>query len=304
MPRTARVKSEDSIYHIMIRGVGDIKLYKNNEDKDKYLELIGRYQVKFGFKVYAYCLMDTHGHIIVDSFGGDISKIMHGINQCYAQYYNRKYKRCGHVFGDRFKSKIVRNDKYLLTLSAYIHNNPKDLVKWSKNPSKYPYSSLGIYLGLRKEKLKILDESYILEFFNKTLKISREKYKIFMSKNDDVILMDEVEFKNVKTEYRSERVIIVRNYTPNQVIDYVSKYTMIDPKKVTMKYTRESMESKALSVLLMRRFCNFTIRDICESLGNITQSRVSKLCNLGLKIVCSDERYSGIMEDFINLKSA
>ena len=304
MPRTARVKSEDSIYHIMIRGVGDIKLYKDNCDKDKYLELIGRYQVKFGFKVYAYCLMDTHGHIVIDSFGADISKIMHGINQCYAQYYNRKYKRCGHVFGDRFKSKIVRNDKYLLTLSAYIHNNPKDLVKWSEDPSKYPYSSLGIYLGLRKEKFKIIDESYILEFFNKTLRISREKYKEFMGANYDDVLLDEVEFKNVKTEYRSERVIIIRDYTPTQVIDYVSKYTMIDSKKVTMKYFRESTESKALSVLLMRRFCDFSIRDICESLGNITQSRVSKLCNLGLEIVCNDKRYSGLIEDFISLKSA
>lgn len=69
MPRTARIKSEDSIHHIMIRGVGNIKLYKDNNDKDKCLETIRRYQVKFGFKVYTYCLMDTHWHIIIDSFG-------------------------------------------------------------------------------------------------------------------------------------------------------------------------------------------------------------------------------------------
>ena len=176
MPRTARLKYNDCTYHIMIKSVGDMLLFKENSDKDKLLQLINRYQNKFGFSVYAYCLMDNHGHILVNSNGSDISKIMHGINQSYAQYFNRKYKRTGHVFGDRFKSKIVKDDRYLLTLSAYIHNNAKDLKKWSKKPQNYPYSSLGVYLGVLKDEFQILDIKFILEIFNKTLSISSRSY--------------------------------------------------------------------------------------------------------------------------------
>ena len=118
MPRSARVKSFDSVFHIMVRSISDTPLYKCNSDKDKYLQLIKKYQDIHLFKVYSYCIMDTHAHMIIDTVGSDISKVMHSINQCYAQYFNRKYERHGHVFQDRFKSKIIYEDRYLITLSS------------------------------------------------------------------------------------------------------------------------------------------------------------------------------------------
>jgi len=161
MPRAARIKSTDSIYHIMVRSVGETILYKEEADKNKYLALIKRYQQTFNFKVYAYCLMSNHGHIILDGNGADISKIMHGINQCYAQYFNKKYSRHGHVFQDRFKSIIVNNDRYLIALSQYIHNNPRDIGGYEDKLEQYKYSSLGIYLGIREDNFDIVDTSFI-----------------------------------------------------------------------------------------------------------------------------------------------
>jgi REP element-mobilizing transposase RayT len=104
----------------MVRSISDVPLFRDDNDKDKYLLFIQKYQKKLGFKVYAYCLMTTHGHLIIDANGADISKVMHGINQCYAQYFNFRHKRHGHVFQDRFKSKVVDSEEYLFTLSAYI----------------------------------------------------------------------------------------------------------------------------------------------------------------------------------------
>src|SRR6056297_3648075 len=98
MPRTARIKSGDSIYHIMVKSVGGTNLFRSDMDKDMYLGIIKKYQKIFDFKVYAYCLMDTHGHFMIDSNGSDVSKFMHRINQSYAQRYNRRYKRSGHLF--------------------------------------------------------------------------------------------------------------------------------------------------------------------------------------------------------------
>ncbi len=86
--------------------------------------LVKKYKDLYNFKIYGYCLMDNHSHLMIDANGADISKVMHGINFSYAMYFNRKYERDGHLFKDRFKSKIVNNDKYLKALSLYIHNNP------------------------------------------------------------------------------------------------------------------------------------------------------------------------------------
>ena len=84
MPRIARIKKLEGIYHIMVRSISDVSLFKDSKDKDIYLLLIKKYQKIYLFKVYAYCLMQTHGHIAIDCCGADISKIMKSINQCYA----------------------------------------------------------------------------------------------------------------------------------------------------------------------------------------------------------------------------
>ncbi|CAH2213912.1 transposase [Tepidibacter aestuarii] len=113
MPRVARVKSE-------------LDLFKEDSDKLKYLSLIKGYQRKYQFKVYAYCLMDNHGHL----------------------------------FQDRFKSKIVTYEKYLITLSSYIHNNPKDIPKYEDKVENYGFSSLKEYIK-GTNNYEILDLSFL-----------------------------------------------------------------------------------------------------------------------------------------------
>ena len=89
--RTSRIKRKHGIYHIMVKSIPELKLYNDNEDKDKYLKIIKEKQVLFGFKIYAFCIMSNHGHFIIDSNGADISEIMQSINSKYAFYFNRKY---------------------------------------------------------------------------------------------------------------------------------------------------------------------------------------------------------------------
>lgn len=299
VPRCARVKSSDSIYHIMCRSISDVKLFRKDSDKDKYLFLISKYQTKHEFKVYAYCIMDTHVHLIIDSNGADISKIMHGINQCYSQYFNLKYKRHGHVFQDRFKSKIIMDDNYLITASAYIHNNPSDLSRYKKHVENYKYSTLGIYLGLRRDEAGIVDEDFIMGLFSLDGQEARESYlKMVRACTDNKMAMD-VEFKFEKSQYRSERVILNRNYTPEQIRDYVSKVTNIDSNMMFMKRIRKVTQGKALCIFLMRCMCDFSYKEICSVIGDITLSRVAELCNMGLVIIEKQDNYKDIVKNFI-----
>jgi putative transposase len=302
MPRTARIKSFDSIYHIMVRSISDFPLYREDADKDKYLSLIKRYQDTFGYKVYAYCIMTTHGHLVIDANGADISKIMHGINQCYAQYFNRKYKRHGHVFQDRFKSKIVKDERYLINLSAYIHNNPVDIDEYSNCLEKYEYSTLGMYLGIRSDIFNITDKAFVMQIFSNNSETARKKYLKFVYKCNNEAVIENVEFSNEKAEYRSCRTILARDYTPEDIMEFIAGCTGIEKDKIHIKYRKNMTESRALCVFLMRCFCNFTYRDICRVIGSLTQSRVSKLCSIGLETIYRKENYKNLAEMFLKKK--
>ena len=299
MPRMARIKSEEAIYHVMVRSISELSLFREDKDKDTYLSLVHGYQNVFGFKVYAFCLMDNHAHFIIDANGSDISKVMHSLNFKYAQIYNFKYKRHGHLFQDRFKSKIVTTERYLFTLSAYIHRNPEDIEKYSKCIEKYKYSSLGVFLGLRRDQFRILDEGFIMQMFGNSIKESRSNYMKFVYACDDKKLKEDAEFGNETTCYKSERKIIVRDFSPDEILNYVSEETGINKTKFHIKNGRKTTEGRALAVLLMRGFCNFRCSDICKVLGNITQSRVSGLCSIAMNLIDKDENYKKMVNDFL-----
>ncbi|MCM0650009.1 transposase [Clostridium swellfunianum] len=303
MPRIARVKMHGAIYHIMARSISEVDLFKTDEDRKKYMFLIKEYQEVYNFKVYAYCLMKNHVHLIIDSNGADISKIMHCINFKYARYFNTRHKRHGHLFQDRFKSKIVEDDRYLIALSAYIHNNPLDIRGYEDCPEKYYYSSLAVYLGLRNDKFDILDKEFILSLFGESKDKSRKTYMSLVLRTRTIpiceIIKEEIEFKEEKTEYRSERKILVRNFSVDKVIEYVVDKFKIDKTLLYLKHQKEIVPARGILVLILRNLCNASCKDICGILGNITSSRVSKLSSIGVKLISDDERYSEIINEFI-----
>ncbi len=304
MPRALRIKNFDFIYHVMDRSNSGIPLFRDNKDKDKFLSYVKKYQEKLGFKVYAYCLMTTHAHLIIDASGADISTVMHGINLRYAIYFNCRYHRHGHVFQDRFKSKVVKDDSYLITLSAYIHNNPISIKKYRNCPEKFKYSTLGLYLGIGHDPYEIVDEEYVMGLFSENVKRARENYYMYVKLCKNEKIMNTVEFKDEKSQYRSERKPLVRDFNPNDIVDFIVNYTGVSSKLLHWKYKKEATESRALCVFLIRYYCDFTFSQICKVLGRLTLSRVSELEEIGYKLIKNDDRYKNIMDDFLKKASA
>lgn len=299
MPRCARLKAPECTYHIMVRSISEVPLYREDDDKDRYLKILKKYQDLFLFKVYAYCIMHNHAHFIIYANGADISKIMHGINQSYAQYYNRKYGRHGHLFQDRFKSKIVRDESYLISLSGYIHNNPSDMAKYSDHIEKYTYSSLGIYLGISENKFGIVDTGFVLKHFSKDIMNARRLYSQFVSTCTDINNLPEVEFVDEATRYISGKTIIVRDYNAGDIANYISQSMGLKSMAVTMKGDRRTTELRAIYIMFLRSFCDYKYKDICKAVGGITQSRASKLCSMGIDNVQSSEKYRAMVTDLI-----
>jgi putative transposase len=301
VPRTARIKSPIGIYHVMIRSISDTSLFKDNDDKDRYLELIKKYQNLFLFRVYAYCVMTTHAHFIIDCAGADISKFMKAINLSYAAYFNKKYNRHGHVFQDRFKSKVIADEKYLLMLSAYIHNNVKDAKNFKNCIEKYRYSSLGIFLGVNKDSHNILTPDYILHHFGSTTDKSRKLYLKFIidySDNTDSSISNELEFINDISEYKSERKILLRNYSTEDIVSFISSYVKT-PFNIHIKYNHKNSELRAVCAVLMRSLSNFTLKEIAAVLGNVTLSNIHRLCTKGLNLITENDNYKPIVSELL-----
>lgn len=303
MPRTARKKLENGVYHVIVRSISDLKLFHSNNDKDEYLRLIKKYQELFLFRVYSYCIMDNHVHFIVDCSGADISKFMKLINQCYAMYFNKKYDRHGHVFQDRFKSILVDCDQYLITLSAYIHNNVKDIWKYKDRREAYKYSSLGVLLGLLSDEFGILDTEVVLKHFSEDIIRARMLYKNFVLTSKDSELEDELALRRERSDYRSEKKVIIRNFRPEDIVRFVEEYTG-EVFSIHIKYNHNNSNIKAVCITIMRSLCNFTFKQICEVLGNITLSSVSVLCEKGLSLITKEDKYKGIIQELIQKQSA
>ncbi len=175
--RKKRKKSPEYKYHIRVRGLEEIPLFRDDEDKGHYKFLISKYKKIYGCKIYSYCIMNTHAHFFIDPKGYDISKFMHKVNLCYAQYYNKKYDRNGPVFMGRFESDPVCTYNYAIALSAYIHNNPKDIKGYRGREEYFYYSSYGIYAGMQEDNDNFVDTRYILGLMLcKNKEDARKKY--------------------------------------------------------------------------------------------------------------------------------
>lgn len=302
MSENKRVKPSDNyaIYHVMVKSIDEAPLFKEDSDKEEYLAKVRHYQAIYKFKVYGYCLMTNHGHFIIDASGANISDIMHDLNFTYAQKYNQTYKRGGPLFRNRFKSKIVGNARYLITLSAYIHNNPHSISKQYKDhPEQYKYSSLAAYLGIKEDEFGILDKEIIMKLFGRNTKKARRNYYNFIFKCDDEKMEEEVEFQHEEVEFENEEKLIIRDVDPKKILKYVAMITGMDVKNFYIKYSRNTVKARALSVLMMRCLCNLRCSDISKMLTNVTQSTISRLCNVAVELINNDERYKDIIDDFL-----
>lgn len=170
MSRTARKTSEIGIYHVMLRGINQQQIFEEKEDYEKFIQIMKDCKEISGFKIYAYCLMGNHIHLLIKQENEMLEQIFKRIGGRFVYWYNTKYKRSGHLFQDRFKSEPVESDEYLLTVLRYIHQNPVKAGICDKIED-YQYSSYTEYIYEcdvvdKKEIYNIIPINVFVEFHN------------------------------------------------------------------------------------------------------------------------------------------
>lgn len=201
MPRRAREKSESGIYHIILRGHNRQTIFEDNEDKEKFLKTLSDCQGKSGFGIYGYCLMGNHIHLLLHEMEEELGIIMRRIGASYVYWYNRKYKRCGHLFQDRYRSEAVEDDAYYLTVLRYIHRNPVKAGLVRKMPD-YKWSSYNDYI----DNSGITDIDFTLNMINEDRVRAKEEFIIYhKEQTEDKCLEMEESFR--LTDEEAEDII-------------------------------------------------------------------------------------------------
>jgi len=124
MARPLRLELAGGLYHVTSRGDRREDIYNNDGDREKWLEILGNTCQRFNWRCHAYCLMDNHYHIVIETADANLSKGMRQLNGVYTQYFNRQHGRVGHVFQGRYKGILIEQDQYLLELARYVVLNP------------------------------------------------------------------------------------------------------------------------------------------------------------------------------------
>lgn len=241
MPRNAREKSENSTYHIMLRGINQQQIFEEEEDYTKFLEILKHYQTVSEYTIYAYCLMGNHIHLLMEFKKEDIGQVFKRIGTKYVYWYNIKYGRTGHLFQDRYKSEPVDDDAYFLTVMRYIHQNPIK-AGLCKKVDGYKYSSFNEY----KNGAEIVDVNYIYEFIPQCE---------FESYNNEIVnanCLDVEEKKTIRvTDEEAKRII--KKYSK---CENATEFQALEHKKRD-KYIRIFKE-KGISIRQISRLTGVT----------------------------------------------
>ncbi len=125
MPRIHRITIKNSCYHIITRGNQKQSVFLESKDYNKYLSLLKKYKEKYQFRLYAFCLMPNHIHLLIEvTEPQTLQKTFRGLNLSYTLYFNYKYKKVGHLWQGRFKSKPILKGRCLINCANYIEANP------------------------------------------------------------------------------------------------------------------------------------------------------------------------------------
>lgn len=165
MARPLRLELPGGIYHVTSRGNAKADIFLDDDDRVVWLKLFDEVCMRFHWICHAYCMMDNHYHVVIETVEGNLSKGMRQLNGVYTQKFNRRHDRVGHVYQGRYKAILVEKDSYLLELSRYVVLNPVRAGMQS-DVENWPWSS---YLATvnKATPIKSLQADWLLGQFGR-----------------------------------------------------------------------------------------------------------------------------------------
>lgn len=178
MARPLRIEYPDAVYHVTSRGNARSDIFHSDQDREEFLFILDTVVKRFNWLCHAYCLMDNHYHLLIETPDGNLSLGMRQLNGIYTQKYNYLHGKTGHVFQGRYKAILVDKESYLLELCRYVVLNPVRAKMISK-PEEWKWSSYRYTAGIKKAPAYLIPD-WIVGHFSKNKAEAQKLYRKFV----------------------------------------------------------------------------------------------------------------------------
>jgi len=178
-----RICIPGGIYHLIARGNARGRIVRDDEDRRRFLDILSRVVERYGWLCHSYCLMDNHYHLVAETPRPNLPSGMRQLNGLYAQSFNVRHDRCGHVFEARYRSRLVEKESYLLAVCRYVVLNPVKAGICS-HPEQWPWSSYRATAGLEPPP-PFLTTDWLLAQFAPTRKLAQQRYRAYVEEGVD-----------------------------------------------------------------------------------------------------------------------
>lgn len=182
MPRQPRLDVPGTLHHVIIRGIERRRIVDDDRDRNYFIERVAELSTDLATPIYAWALMKNHVHMLLRSGPGGLPNFMGKLLTGYAVFYNKRHKRHGHLFQNRYKSIVCEEDSYFRELVRYIHLNPLrgDLIEDMRELDKYEWCGHASIMGKRWHEWQ--DTAYVLSWFGDSKKEAKHDYRKFVEK--------------------------------------------------------------------------------------------------------------------------
>ncbi|RPI11052.1 MAG: hypothetical protein EHM71_01910, partial [Zetaproteobacteria bacterium] len=181
MPRHARLDAPDTLHHVMVRGIERTAIFRADADRTDFLTRLARLGAEGAWTAYAWALLPNHAHLLVRTAGTPLAVGMRRLLTGYVVNFNRRHKRVGHLFQNRYRSIVVEEEPYLLELVRYIHLNPvrAGVVPGLRALDRYPWSGHSALVGTVARPWQATGT--ILSQFGQSTPRARAAYRAFVA---------------------------------------------------------------------------------------------------------------------------
>ncbi|MCX5643556.1 MAG: transposase [Phycisphaerae bacterium] len=187
MARAQRIEYEGAVYHVTVRGNERRAVFRDDADREHFLRRLKESVEQFEVRLYLFCLMSNHLHLVVETPRANLGRFMHRLQTAYTVYFNWRHDRHGHLLQGRYGASLVEKDSYLLRLTRYVHLNPVFTAAAKRRPIRervmmlrqYPWSSYRRYLG-KDQRFPFVDCGPILALVGQNASCPARTYRGFV----------------------------------------------------------------------------------------------------------------------------
>jgi len=281
MSRPLRIEYAEAVYHVTSRGNARRPIFKDDKDREMLLNILEEVNDRYHWLCHAYCLMNNHYHLVIETPDGNLSKGMRQLNSVYTMRFNRRHGSVGHVFQGRYKAILIQKESHLLEVCRYVVLNPVR-AKVVRIPERWRWSSYRATGGIERAH-PCLTTDWVLGQFGSKRRTAEKRYRAFvMDGIGGGRIWDEVRGQSIlgDRDFVSRLVDYARGYEEVKEIPKIQRYLNRPSLTEIFKNTRGEKRRRNRGIAEAIRRWGYSEREVADYL-RLHYSTVSRLIRRG-----------------------